>query len=135
MNGTPIRFSSVELVTKASDDRLEELLADLRHFVREREWAQFHDPKNLAMCLASEAGELLAEYRWVRNEESDAVSHDPERRARIAAEVADVAIALLLLCDRIGFDLPAVIRAKVEDNALKYPVGTSKGRAEPPRQA
>src|SRR5881296_1463956 len=103
-------------------DRLDQILERLRRFVDEREWAQFHDPKNLAMCLASEAGELLAEYRWVRNEEPDAISHEAERRARIAAEVADVGIALLLLCDRIGLDFLESMSDKLAMNARRYPV-------------
>jgi NTP pyrophosphatase (non-canonical NTP hydrolase) len=111
---------------------LEELTVALRQFVEEREWRQFHDPKNLAMLVASEAGELVAEYRWVRGDEADARSREPAARARIAAEVADVGIALLLLCDRIGLDLPAAIADKLAGNAARYPVATSRGRAERP---
>jgi dCTP diphosphatase len=69
------------------------LVAQLRQFVAERDWAQFHDPKNLAMLVGSEAGELVAEYRWVRSEEADAHSHDPAARARIAAEIGDCGLA------------------------------------------
>jgi dCTP diphosphatase len=119
-------------MSRSGEDPLTILLADLRRFVDEREWAQFHDPKNLAMCLASEAGELLAEYRWVRNEDSDAVSHEAERRARIAAEVADVGIALLLLCDRIGLDILEAMSEKLALNARRYPAESSRGRADPP---
>jgi NTP pyrophosphatase (non-canonical NTP hydrolase) len=111
---------------------LEELTVALRQFVEERDWRQFHDPKNLAMLVASEAGELVAEYRWVRGDEADARSREPAARARIAAEVADVGIALLLLCDRIGLDLPAAIADKLAANAARYPVATSRGRAERP---
>ena len=83
-------------------DRLEEVVRELRGFVAEREWEQFHDPKNLVMAVASEAGELLAEYRWVSNAEADEYSKQEEHRKRIAAEAADVGIALLLFCDRTG---------------------------------
>src|SRR5512137_3043278 len=103
------------------------LLAELRQFVAERDWGQFHDPKNLAMLLASEAGELLAEYRWVRNDQSDAFSQDPQARQRIANEIGDVGIALLLLCDRIGMDLQAAMRDKLARNRQRYPVEHSKG--------
>jgi dCTP diphosphatase len=119
-------------MSKPGNDPFTSLLAELRRFVDEREWAQFHDPKNLAMCLASEAGELLAEYRWVRNEDSDAISHEVERRARIAAEVGDVGIALLLLCDRIGLDFLGSVSEKLIMNARRYPVESSRGHAEPP---
>ena len=111
---------------------LEDVTAALRKFVAERDWQQFHDPKNLAMLVASEAGELLAEYRWVRNEDADAHSREPRARARIAAEVADVGIALLLLCDRIGLSLPDAIDSKLAANAVRYPVERSRGRAERP---
>src|SRR6516164_6148388 len=96
---------------------LDELIAALRKFVADRDWQQFHDPKNLAMLVASEAGELLAEYRWVRGEEADAHSRQPQARARIAAEVADVGIGLLLLCDRIGLSLEQSIADKLAANA------------------
>jgi NTP pyrophosphatase (non-canonical NTP hydrolase) len=111
---------------------LDALLTDLRLFVAERDWAQFHDPKNLAMLLASEAGELVAEYRWVRGADADAHSRTPEPRARIAAEIADVGIALLLLCDRIGLDLTQAIADKLAKNAIRYPVDLSRGRSDRP---
>jgi NTP pyrophosphatase (non-canonical NTP hydrolase) len=111
---------------------LSELTAALRAFVAERDWQQFHDPKNLAMLLASEAGELVAEYRWVRGDEADARSREPAARARIADEVADVGIALLLLCDRIGLDLTQAMEAKIATNAARYPAEASRGRSERP---
>ena len=107
-------------------------MAALRRFVEEREWRQFHDPKNLAMLVASEAGELVAEYRWIRGDEADAYSRAPGSRARIAAEAADVGIALLLLCDRIGLDLTQAIEEKLAKNAARYPIEKSRGRAERP---
>jgi dCTP diphosphatase len=111
---------------------LDELIAALRAFTAARDWTQFHDPKNLAMLLASEAGELVAEYRWVRGDDADGHSREPAARARIADEVADVGIALLLLCDRIGLDLRAAVAAKLATNATRYPVEASRGRAERP---
>jgi NTP pyrophosphatase (non-canonical NTP hydrolase) len=111
---------------------LSELTATLRAFVAERDWQQFHDPKNLAMLVASEAGELVAEYRWVRGDDADARSREPAARARIADEVADVGIALLLLCDRIGLDLAQAMEAKIATNAARYPVEASRGRSERP---
>jgi dCTP diphosphatase len=113
-------------------DDLRDLLAQLRQFVAERDWQQFHDPKNLAMLLASEAGELLAEYRWVPNQQADAVSQDGERRARILSEVGDVGIALLLLCQRIGADPVAAMRAKLEINRTRYPADVVRGKSDRP---
>jgi dCTP diphosphatase len=113
-------------------DSVDSLIMALRQFAADRDWQQFHDPKNLAMLVASEAGELLAEYRWVRGEQADAHSQAPAARARIAAEIADVGISLLLLCDRIGLDLRRVIADKLAQNATRYPVERSRGRAERP---
>ena len=113
-------------------DRLDKVVKELREFVAEREWEQFHDPKNLAMAVASEAGELLAEYRWVNNTEADGYSRKEEHRNRIAAEAADVGIALLLFCDRIGLDLIDAMKAKMDLNRRNYPVELSRGRWERP---
>jgi NTP pyrophosphatase (non-canonical NTP hydrolase) len=109
-------------------DRLDEIVERLRAFVAERDWAQFHDPKNLAMAVSSEAGELLAEYRWIANAEADAWSREPENKQRVAMEAADVGIGLLLLCDRVGIDLVGAMREKVETNSANYPVDVSRGR-------
>jgi dCTP diphosphatase len=108
------------------------LIDELRAFVAERDWSQFHDPKNLAMLLASEAGELVAEYRWVRNDMADALSHEPDARQRIANEIGDVGIALMLLCDRTGIDLQTAMREKLVQNRRRYPVELAKGKATRP---
>ena len=105
------------------------MIAELRRFVAERDWAQFHDPKNLAMLLASEVGELVAEYRWVASDAADGHGRDGEARARIADEIGDVGIALLLLCDRTGIDLGQAIAAKIAKNRGRYPVEKARGRA------
>ena len=104
----------------------------LRRFTTERDWTRFHDPKNLAMLLASEAGELVALLRWIPNAEADAFVRAPEHRPDVEAEVADVAIALLLLCDRAGIDLAGAIEAKIAANAAKYPGELSRGHARTP---
>jgi dCTP diphosphatase len=111
---------------------VDSLLADLRQFVAERDWAQFHDPKNLTMLLASEVGELVAEYRWVAGDAADAHSREGASRARVADEIGDVGIALLLLCDRTGIDLGDAIAAKLVKNRTRYPADKARGRAERP---
>jgi NTP pyrophosphatase (non-canonical NTP hydrolase) len=110
-------------------DKLDSLLDDIRAFVRERDWEQFHDPKNLAMAVASEAGELCAELRWVPSADADAWCRDPARRERVADEVADVLITTLMLADRAGLDVAAVVRAKLAKNRAKYPAERVRGRA------
>ena len=111
---------------------IDRLIADLRQFVAERDWSQFHDPKNLTMLLASEVGELVAEYRWVAGDAADAHSRDDAARARISDEVGDVGIALLLLCDRTGIDLADAIAAKLAKNRGRYPADKARGKAERP---
>ena len=111
-------------------DRLDAVMVELRAFVAERDWEQFHDPKNLAMLLSSEAGELLSEYRWVPNEDTDRWSVEPDNLSRVTAEAADVGIALLMFCDRIGIDLVTAVKKKIEINSSNYPPERSRGRAE-----
>jgi len=113
---------------------VQDLIEELREFVRERDWAQFHDPKNLSMAVASEAGELLALFRWVAGPDADARAQDPAHRDKILHELADVAIALLLLADRIGADLPAAIRAKLAINRANYPIEEARGKSDRPRR-
>ncbi|HOI11084.1 MAG TPA: nucleotide pyrophosphohydrolase [Myxococcota bacterium] len=111
---------------------LDPVVKALRRFVTDRDWSQFHDPKNLAMALASEVGELCALYRWVRSEDADGFSRDPKNRPRIEDEMADVAIFLLLLADRTGVDLAEVALRKIAGNDVRYPVAASRGRSEKP---
>ncbi len=118
-------------MTTEPPDRLDALLEALRAFSREREWEAFHDPKNLAMAIASEAGELLSELRWIPSEEADAHCHGASR-APIADEIGDVLITTLMLCDRIGLDPIEAARAKLAKNALKYPKERARGRADAP---
>ena len=113
---------------------IERIVSRLRAFTAERDWGKFHDPKNLAMLLASEAGELTALLRWVASAEADAFVRSDEHRAEVEAEVADVAIALLLFCDRAGIDLLPAVEAKIARNAEKYPVERSRGHARTPRR-
>ncbi len=117
-------------MTPVAPDRLAALLTDLRDFVEARNWKQFHDPKNLSMLAASEAGELLALFRWVNNQDADEYAMREPNHARIAAEVADVGIALLLLCDRLGLDFVEAVKAKIEVNRRNYPADRVRGRAE-----
>lgn len=101
---------------------LESVMDEIRAFVRERDWEPFHDPKNLAMAIASEAGELAAELRWVPSHDADAFARREDVRGRLADEAADVAITLLMFCDRAGIDPIAAIRAKLVKNRQKYPL-------------
>src|SRR5476651_650471 len=96
-------------------------IADLKErvlaFVRERDWEQFHSPKNLSMALAAEAGELMEHFLWATPQESRAVASDPAKRAKIAEELADVVIYALEFANATSLDLAAAIGAKIEANA------------------
>jgi len=110
-------------------DQYARVLDDIRAFVRERSWEPYHDPKNLAMAVASEAGELLAELRWVPSHEADEWCRDAENHGRVADEIADVAISLFMLADRLHVDLPAAMHDKLARIRVKYP---PEGEATPP---
>jgi NTP pyrophosphatase (non-canonical NTP hydrolase) len=116
----------------SSERSLSEIVTRLREFVSARDWGQFHNPKNLAMAIASEAGELLAELRWVRSDNADEHVGQSKLRQQIENEVADIAIALLLFCDRAGIDLIGAIHRKIDINAKNYPIDSSRGRANRP---
>ncbi len=115
-----------------ADARLQAVIERLRSFVAAREWKKFHDPKNLAMAIASEAGELLSELRWVDGLNADHHVNSAEHRPKIENEVADVAIALILFCDRAGIDLLTAIDRKITINENNYPARASRGQAERP---
>lgn len=108
-------------------DRVDRLRARLAAFVEERDWDQFHNPKNLAMALAAEAGELLEHFQWLSAEE--AARLPPDVRREVALEMADILLFLLRLSDKLGVDLLAAAENKLEINRKKYPVEKAKGRA------
>ncbi len=109
---------------------IEDVLAQLRAFVAERDWAQFHSPKNLAMALSVEAAELLENFQWLTEDESRDLS--PEKRAEVAEEIADVFIYLLLLSVKLDIDPIDEVRRKILKNAAKYPADLVRGCAEKP---
>jgi len=106
---------------------LESLRDELRSFARERDWEQFHSPKNLAMALAVESAELLEHFQWLTETESAALPS--EGRNAVAAELCDVLFYLVRLADRLDIDLAAASAAKLEANAAKYPVDRVRGSA------
>lgn len=107
-----------------------DLKARVLAFVRERDWEQFHNPKNLSMALAAETGELMEHFLWATPEQSRTLAADPAKRAKIADELADVVIYALEFANITGLDLASAIDAKMAANAKKYPVEKSKGRSE-----
>jgi dCTP diphosphatase len=98
----------------------QDLTDRLRRFAAERDWEQFHDPKNLAMAVASEAGELLAELRWLTTEQSRPDALSPEQRKAISHEMADVLIFLIRMADVLAIDLPSATIEKIDINESRF---------------
>ena len=105
----------------------EKLREQLARFAAERDWDQFHNPKNLAMAVAGEAGELVEHFQWLTFEQ--AANLPRATREEVALECADVLLFLLRLCDKLDIDLAAAAEKKLAHNAKKYPVEKSRGRA------
>ncbi|MGH8637301.1 MAG: nucleotide pyrophosphohydrolase [Burkholderiales bacterium] len=104
---------------------LSALRDELRRFSTERDWDQFHTPKNLAIALSVEASELLEHFQWLTAEQSQTL--DPETLGRVREEMADVLLYLVRLADRLDVDLLAAARDKIELNAKKYPADKARG--------
>ena len=106
-------------------DSLRELTTQLQQFARDRDWGQFHSPKNLASALIVEAGELLEHFQWLTEDQSRKL--DDTKREAVGAEMADVLLYLLQLSSALDIDLIAAAQAKIKVNARKYPVDVARG--------
>ena len=100
----------------------------LRKFARDRDWEQFHSPKNLAMALSVEVAELLEHFQWLTEAQSKAL--DAETRAKVVDEIADVQLYLIRLADQLDVDILEAIENKTRKNEEKYPVDKVKGSAK-----
>jgi len=107
---------------------LDDLKLRLREFARERDWEQFHSPKNLAMALIVEAGELVEHFQWLTEAQSQSL--DAHQREQVARELADVFIYLVRLADRLDVDLLDAAQRKIVLNAQKYPADQVRGSAK-----
>jgi len=111
---------------------LSQLRDALRQFAAERDWDQFHSPKNLASALAVEAAELLERFQWLTEDQSRKLG--PDDLARVREEMADVLNYLVRLADKLDVDLLEAARAKILVNAAKYPVDKARGSAKKYRE-
>jgi dCTP diphosphatase len=105
-----------------------ELREIIRRFVEERDWRQFHTPKNLCMALAIEVAELMEHFQWLATEASRSIADDPEKLAQVSEELADVIGYSLALANELGIDVSTAIRRKMIKNAEKYPADEYRGR-------
>lgn len=112
-------------------------VAELRklvaEFVAERDWSQFHSPKNVSMALAIEAAELMEHFQWLTTDASRELASDPEKLAEVGEELADVIGYSFALANELGLDISSVVRAKMVKNAQKYPAEKYRGRYERPK--
>lgn len=109
-------------------DSLRDLSQQLDRFAKDRDWQQFHSPKNLASALVVEAGELLEHFQWLTEAQSRALT--PEKRDAVGAEVADVLLYLIQLTTSLGIDPIVAAQAKLQLNELKYPVDLARGTSK-----
>lgn len=110
-----------------TSDTLSALRDKIRIFAAERDWEQFHTPKNLVMALSVEVGELMEHFQWLTPEQSTTL--DTSKRGEVAQELADVLIYLVRLSDVLSVDLAVAAQEKIRLNAEKYPVEKAKGLA------
>lgn len=108
-----------------NQDSLLQLRLRINQFVQERDWAQFHTPKNLAMAMIVEAAELVEQFQWDTPAESQQLS--PEKREAVSHELADTFVYLLRIAEVLDIDLIEATNKKIELNALKYPIEKAKG--------
>ena len=100
----------------------------LKAFAQERDWEQFHSPKNLAMALIVEAAELLEHFQWLTPEQSESL--DQDRRREVEFEMADIFIYLMRMCERLDVDLLEVVEEKIKLNEEKYPADKVRGSSK-----
>jgi NTP pyrophosphatase (non-canonical NTP hydrolase) len=111
-----------------ADITIETLRQAMRNFVAERDWEKYHTPKNLAMSLAIEAAELMEHFQWLEPAESRGVADSPHAKAEVADELADVLCYALSLANALQIDVSSAVLAKLQKNALKYPIERFRGR-------
>jgi dCTP diphosphatase len=107
---------------------VQRIIEDIRTFNRERDWDQYHAPKNLSMALAVEAAELMEVFLWLTEEQSRHLP--PAKKQAVEEEIGDVTILLLTLADHLGVDVLEAARKKLRRNEEKYPAEKVRGRAE-----
>jgi NTP pyrophosphatase (non-canonical NTP hydrolase) len=119
-----------------SDERttVAELRAVVRRFVDERDWHQFHSPKNLSMSLAIEVAELMEHFQWITTDVAWQVGRSREKREAIREELADVFCYVLALANELDLDLSGALADKMVKNAKKYPAERYRGRYGPEDQ-
>jgi len=127
--GTMLKNALIDTMTDPAShpDRLQALEDEVLKFAVDRDWIQFHSPKNLTMALAGEVGELIEHFQWLTSEQSESLSGD--KLAEVKAEMADVYIYLIRLSQQLDVDLLTAAFEKIEVNKQKYPADQVRGSA------
>jgi len=107
---------------------MKQMLSSIRKFRDDRDWMQFHDPKNMAISIILEASELLEHFQWKSKKEVEAYLKDKKNKKEVEEEIADIAMYLFEMADNMGIDLLKAMDAKLKKNAAKYPVKKAKGK-------
>ncbi|HBV61428.1 MAG TPA: NTP pyrophosphohydrolase [Rhodopirellula sp.] len=110
-----------------TETTLHEIKQTISGFVEERDWLQYHDPKNLVMALMSEVGELADQFRWVNNSESHALAASPDHAEEVADELADIMMFAIEFASVCNIDISTAIASKLKKNAVRYPIDKAKG--------
>ena len=121
----PVSFGGSPVLDAGMSDSIAELTERIRAFVAAREWQQFHNPKDMAVAIAAEAGELLQHFVW--QQPGQVERRADERRDEIASEIADVGILLFEMADLLGMNLGEVMEAKIARNEHRYPADKARG--------
>jgi len=113
---------------KKSEITLQEIKAHIKQFIKERDWEQFHSPKNISMSISIEAAELMEHFQWLTIEQSRKLLNDKEKREEIEDELADIAIYIIDFCNLFDIDIEKSIIKKLEKTAKKYPANFVRGK-------
>jgi len=107
---------------------INKLIEEIKKFHDERDWDQFHNPKDIFIALVSEIGELAECYRWLNEKEISIIHTDLDKKKKVEEEIADIMVYLLTLAYKTNIDIVKVIEEKLEKNKKKYPVEKAKGK-------
>lgn len=113
------------------ESKFEELSARIQEFVKDRDWEQYHNPKNLSMAIAVEAAELLEIFQWLSPDECDKDILSQGQKINVADELADIIIYAIRMAQVLKIEMLEAVERKIEKNELKYPIEKIKGKATP----
>jgi len=127
ISATPSSNRNINVMVTDNETTLTDVKQMISRFVEERDWLQYHDPKNLVMAMMSEVGELADQFRWVSNTESHTLAASTEHAEDVADELADIMMFAIEFASVCNIDIASAITSKLEKNAVRYPIEKAKG--------